>query len=159
MTDEDALARAFERHRAALFRMAFVITGSAEEADDVVQDAFLRAGPMLAALPDDEVRPYLRAAVVNGWRSKVRREMRLREKLPKLLRPRSVPELDEREDMWRSVLALPVRQRACVVLRFYEDLPLDEIGLVLGCSTGTVKSQIHRALARLRKEHEDADRG
>jgi RNA polymerase sigma factor (sigma-70 family) len=59
------------------------------------------------------------------------------------------PELDETWDVLRR---LPERQRVALVLRFYEDLPEAEIAQVLGCPRGTVKSLIHRGLARVRKE-------
>jgi len=51
--------------------------------------------------------------------------------------------------MWKAVLQLPTRQRACVVLRYYEDLTERETAAVMGCSVGTVKSQSAKALARL----------
>ena len=54
--------------------------------------------------------------------------------------------------MWDAIAALPFRQRAVIVLRFYEDLPETEIAELLGCAKGTVASSLHRALARLRKE-------
>ena len=54
--------------------------------------------------------------------------------------------------MWAAVRRLPPRQRAALALRFYEDLPLADIADVLGCRVGTVKSNLHRGLATLRKE-------
>ncbi len=60
-----------------------------------------------------------------------------------------MPEVDE---TWEALRRLPDRQRAAIVLRFYEDLPEAEIARVLGCRPGTVKSLIHRGLARVRKE-------
>ncbi len=59
---------------------------------------------------------------------------------------------EERDAMWREISKLPARQRACLVLRYYEDLPDGEIAGLLGCRIGTVKSQSSRALAKLRKE-------
>jgi RNA polymerase sigma factor (sigma-70 family) len=59
------------------------------------------------------------------------------------------PEIDE---TWAAVCRLPFRQRAVLALRFYEDLPEAEIARVLGCRPGTVKSSLHRGLAKLREE-------
>jgi RNA polymerase sigma factor (sigma-70 family) len=64
--------------------------------------------------------------------------------------PSPEPSLADRDAVWRAVSALPPRQRAVVVLRYYEDLTEAEIAEVLGCSRGTVKSQASDALARLR---------
>ncbi|HYF73787.1 MAG TPA: sigma-70 family RNA polymerase sigma factor, partial [Nocardioides sp.] len=57
----------------------------------------------------------------------------------------------EKDAVWAAVLALPARQRAVVVLRYYEDLSEEQIADVLGCSRGTVKSQASAALANLRR--------
>lgn len=54
--------------------------------------------------------------------------------------------------MWQAITRLAERQKACIVLRYYEDLPEPQIAQVLNCSVGTVKSHLSRALARLRKE-------
>ena len=60
---------------------------------------------------------------------------------------------DRRSDygLWTEIVALPLRQRACLVLRYYEDLSEIEVATLLGCSVGTVKSQTSRALTKLRK--------
>ena len=67
--------------------------------------------------------------------------------------------IENRETLWGAIRRLPVRQRACVVLRYYEGLTEKETAEVLGCSVGTVKSQTSRALSHLRKELSDEDRG
>ena len=160
METDDTLRTAFERHHEGLFRVALLMTGSAQEAEDVVQESFLKVRSKLSSLPEDQVHPYLRATVVNEWRSRARRQRRLTSRLP-LLAPARVDTtpFEERDELWQLVLALPPRQRACVVLRFYEDLPLSEIADVLGCAVGTVKSQLHRALETVREGRDDADRG
>jgi RNA polymerase sigma factor (sigma-70 family) len=60
--------------------------------------------------------------------------------------------VDQRDEVWRALGRLPRRQRAVLVLRFFEDLSEAEIAEVLGCSVGTVKSQASRALAKLRRD-------
>jgi RNA polymerase sigma-70 factor (sigma-E family) len=160
MEIDDPLRAAFERHFEGLFRMALLVTGTPHDAEDVVQEAFLKASGKLPSLPAAEVRPYLRAVVLNEWRSRLRRSRRLAARLP-LLAQRDLPtatEIEDRDEIWTAVLRLAPRQRACVVLRFYEDLSVEETAAVLGCSTGTVKSQLHRALARIREGRNDADR-
>jgi RNA polymerase sigma factor (sigma-70 family) len=62
--------------------------------------------------------------------------------------------IEQRDHLWDALSRLPERQRACLVLRCYEDLPEREIADLLGCSVGTVKSHTHRGLARLRQEVE-----
>jgi RNA polymerase sigma factor (sigma-70 family) len=159
METGDALEVAFERHYEGLFRVALLVTGSAQEAEDVVQESLLKVRDRLPLLADDEVRPYLRATVVNEWRDRVRRERRFAARMPLLWpqRSESTP-FEERDELWSLVLRLPPRQRACLVLRFYEDLPLAEMAHVMECSVGTVKSQLHRAVEAVRKGRDDADR-
>ena len=113
----------------------------------------MRAAPRLEQLATDERRPYLRQVVVNAWRSNRRRALLERALLRRSSRDgthQAGPE--ERDGAWEAVCALPPRQRACVVLRYYEDLTESGTAQILGCSIGTVKSQTSKALARLRKE-------
>jgi RNA polymerase sigma factor (sigma-70 family) len=94
---------------------------------------------------------YLRRSVVNGAINAGRRASRERRHLPAAYELQSVsaPEVDE---LWPLVLALPARQRAVLVLRYYDHLNEAEIARVLDCPPGTVKSLAARALAALRKE-------
>ncbi len=94
---------------------------------------------------------YLRQAVVNGCRAHHRRRALERRTSP-LLTP-EVSSLDARE-LLDAVGRLRYRERAALVLRFYQDLPDAEIAALLGCRVGTVASLVHRALARLRLEIE-----
>jgi RNA polymerase sigma-70 factor (sigma-E family) len=158
--DQDALKRAFDAHYDRLFRLALVLAGDTYDAEDIVQDVFMRSGPRLASLPDDEITPYLRAAVVNEWRSRMRRLRTRMRRLPLVQVPGSqAPDTEASNDLWSYVLALPTRQRATVVLRYYEDLSVQATADVLGCSVGTVKSQLSRAIEHLRRRYTDEDRG
>jgi RNA polymerase sigma-70 factor (sigma-E family) len=158
--DQDALKRAFDAHYDRLFRLALVLAGDPYDAEDIVQDVFMRTGQRLASLPDGEVVPYLRAAVVNEWRSRMRRLRTRMRRLPLVQVPHSrAPDTEASNDLWTYVLALPTRQRATVVLRYYEDLSEQATAEVLGCSVGTVKSQLSRAIEHLRRRYADEDRG
>jgi RNA polymerase sigma factor (sigma-70 family) len=150
-TNEDgeqllSVAEVFRDHYDGLVRLGFLLTGSREVAEDVVQDAFARAQPRWDGV--DRPLPYLRASVVNGCRMHHRRGARERAHFAGLVRADVAPDTPVILD---AVGALPFRQRAALVLRFYEDRSDDDIAEVLGCRPATVRSLIHRGLGQLRR--------
>lgn len=134
--------------RDAMVRLAFVLTGGDPTAEELVHDAFLRVRAKVDGV--DHPAAYLRRAVVNACLSHGRR--RGRERLA-LLRRGVPPESGEdRPDELRDALRrLPARQRAAVVLRYYEDLSEVAIAEALGTTVPAVKSLLHRALDKLRE--------
>lgn len=161
---QDRLRSAFEEHATSLLRLCLLLTSRREEAEDLVQEAFVRLAPKVQRLEPDAVGPYLRRIAINVWKNRLRRlaaEFRARSRAgPESPGPDpGAPDhaaLD-REVVLPALRALPPRQRACVVLRHYLDLPEREVAEMLGCSIGTVKSQTRKALARLREELGDED--
>ena len=138
-------------HYAPLVRMCVLVSGRPDEAEDLVQDAFLKAADAIAGLPDQAVRSYLRTTVINLWRNRLRRASLERMALPDPISAEGIP-FEDRDRVWKAVRGLPASQRACLVLRYYEDLSERETAHVLGRSVGTVKSQTSRALRRLERE-------
>ncbi|MCU1691967.1 MAG: polymerase sigma factor [Frankiales bacterium] len=131
----------------ALLAYGFVLTASQHEAADLLQDALERTGCRWHVVEDPE--PYVRRAMVNLSVNRVRRLRRgllVAEPPAVLVEPLGV----EADHVWAAVRALPPGQRAVLVLRYYEGLSEAEIATVLGCATGTVKSQASKALATLR---------
>jgi RNA polymerase sigma-70 factor (sigma-E family) len=163
VTDEGTIERrsaqallraAFEQHYLPLLRLCVLLSGNLPEAEDTVQEAFVRIAPRIEGLDQEGVGPYLRTTAVNVWKNRRRRraaEIRARARQG-VARPASTASLEEEDEVWTAVVRLPARRRACVVLRYYEDLPEQEVAAILGCSVGTVKSQTSRALTRLREE-------
>jgi RNA polymerase sigma factor (sigma-70 family) len=146
-SETPVLEETYRELRLPLLRLAFLLTGSRETAEDVVQGAFASAQPRWHRIDDPPA--YLRRTVVNLAKDGQRREFRRR----RLLRPEpepvtAIPEIDE---TWALVRQLPVTQRAVVVLHYYEDLPLVEISHLLDRPASTVRSDLRRALDRLRK--------
>jgi RNA polymerase sigma factor (sigma-70 family) len=138
----------YRTQRLAMLRLARLLTDSAAVAEEIVQEAFIRFAR--SAGQKDEPAAYLRVIVVNLCRSQQRRSIVERRFAPRTAPPLSgLPEIDE---TWDLVRALPFRQRAVLMLRYYEDLSEADIARVLGCRPGTVKSALHRGLAALRKE-------
>jgi RNA polymerase sigma-70 factor (sigma-E family) len=132
---------------AALTNLARLITGSAAVAPDVVQDAFLRVHDRLDTI--DNPAGYLRRVVVNLSRDWLRRAERERLHRASLVDASQLPpDLDE---MWVALAQLPERRRTALVLRYYEDLRIEDVADALGCRVGTAKSLVHRGLASLRK--------
>lgn len=140
----------------ALTRYAYLLCGDA--AEDLVQEALVRALARRRQAPEDpqKLEQYVRRVMVNLVIDQSRRAARWHKALPRLATASDVRdasgEVCERLTLAASLAGLPPRQRACVVMHYYEDLPLAEIAGRLGCGVGTVKSQLHdarRALAEV----------
>ena len=136
-----------------LMRAALVLTGNAASAEDLVQsamaNAFLAWRQVLAA---ESPEAYLRRILINTHKRTFRRR-RVRELLTADV-PETAAEIvdtDARRDLVVAVASLPRRQRAVVALRYLEERSEAEVAAILGCSTGTVKSQLSRALTALRR--------
>jgi RNA polymerase sigma-70 factor (sigma-E family) len=136
----------YEQQYLAMVRLAVALTGSEAAAEDIVQEAFVRVHARWDRI--DLPLPYLRRAVVNACRSARRRATRERTVLGIQRVPANSLEADE---LFDALAMLPPRQRAALVLKFYEGLPQAEIADVLGCREGTVASLVHRGLAGLRR--------
>ena len=150
----DALRRAYVEHRLALVRLATLLLRDQSAAEDLVQDVFIRSRERLEGLDDARAYAYLRRSVVNAWKNHRRHlgvEERALDQLPIGASSDAVETVNEREVLWRAIERLPDRQRAVLVLRFYEDLPDGEIAHLLGCAQVTVRSQAKRALDKLRE--------
>lgn len=142
----------------SLLRFGFALTASREDAEDLVQSALAKAYPRWSRIDDPEA--YVKRSMVNANINRGR--WGRRERL--MAAPRRTnedPSADEavvlRDQMWRLLAALTPRQRAVLVLRYMEDLSEAESARMLGCSVGTVKSQTHKAIAKLRFAYEAAD--
>ena len=140
----------------SLFRLACLLTGSPTEADDLLQESLVKVYLRWGKVSRTQVpEAYVRRMMVNTLVSRSRRPYKRRELLDGSLGTVAVASSEDvvldRALVWPLVCALPVRQRAVIVLRYYEDLSEQEIADVLGCSTGSVKSQAHDALASLRR--------
>jgi RNA polymerase sigma-70 factor (sigma-E family) len=149
----------------ALSRTAFLLTGNRASAEDLVQETFVRLFRrrdwLLAAdVPVAYARRALANQFVNDRRRASSREIILAD-LPETKRstPDSSGDLVERDAMWRLLATLPDRQRVAIVLRFYDDLPDEEIAEALGARLGTVRSLISRGLSALRADPALADIG
>jgi RNA polymerase sigma-70 factor (sigma-E family) len=135
----------------ALLRTAYLLTGHHQDAEDLVQAALVKVVPhwrKVADKPDPYVHKVLANEHVSRWRRRRWREVHA-EVVPD--RGTLDPDVGDREALRGALLQLAPRQRAVVVLRYYEDLTEREVASVLGISVGTVKSQARDGLARLRR--------
>lgn len=151
---ERRLNELYTRHGPAAQRLAFLLTGDRALAEDLVQEAFVRVVGRFGHLRvPDAFASYLRRTIVNLHTSQLRHRRlerawleRERGRVPST---DAMPDVGAREELWTAVLELPARQRAAIVLRFYEDLSDVEIADALGVSPGSVKTHLHRARATL----------
>ncbi|MEX2421460.1 MAG: SigE family RNA polymerase sigma factor, partial [Actinomycetota bacterium] len=152
--DERAFATVFNEHHRAAVRLAYLLTSDADQAEDVVAEAFAKVYVRWAKGQVRDVGAYLRRAVANEANSRLRRRYLERAVVQRRSADdRGVRTVDDsaadRDQVWQAIQRLPDRQRHAVVLRYYEDLSEVETAELLGCSVGTVKSQVSRGLARM----------
>jgi RNA polymerase sigma-70 factor (sigma-E family) len=137
-----------------LFRTTYAVAGDRQLTEDALQTAFAQAWSRWSRVSaaNDPVA-YVRRMAINAALARHRRAFSRREtSVPELPEPTEAPAagMDDREAIWQVIRILPPRQRAVVVLRYYEDLSEREIADVLGCRPGTVKSHAAAALATVR---------
>lgn len=147
------VAWASARQRSWL-RSALLLTGDQAPAEDLVQDALLKVAERWSRLRDEAPDAYARRVIYNGAMTRFRRHSREapRAELPEVVAPATTEDWLSGADIRAALQRLTVKQRAVLVLRYYEDLSEQQIAETLGVTTGTVKSQAHAGLRRLREE-------
>jgi RNA polymerase sigma-70 factor (sigma-E family) len=151
--DETAFAEFVQGRWAALYRTAYLLTGNRHDAEDLLQTALANTYVGWRRIRDrGATEAYVRRALVNAasraWRKRSRTV--LTDEVPDAGHDGGLTSLADKAELWRAVCELPPRMRATLVLRYYEDLSEMETAAALDCSVGSVKSQTHHALRRLR---------
>jgi len=151
----DRLGELYARHVPETIGFAYLLTGDRSEAEDLVHEAFIKVVGRLRHLRQPEAfDAYLMRTVVNLHASRLR-HLRVERAYVERERHRSTaqvasPDVAERDEVWKALGALPPRQRAAVVLRYYEDLSERDTADVLRCSVAAVKSLTACAIETLR---------
>jgi RNA polymerase sigma-70 factor (sigma-E family) len=145
----------FEARVAVIRRTAYLLCGDWHRAEDLAQTALAKlyvAWPRLnrGGQVDAYVRKIVVRAAIDDSRRWFRRSETTMGAVPDI-EPAAVPGVDDVVDVRRALAELPPGQRAAVILRYWEDLPIAETAELLGCSEGTVKSQAAKGLAALRR--------
>jgi RNA polymerase sigma-70 factor (ECF subfamily) len=142
-----------DRNSRMLLRSAWLLTGNWTSAEDLVQIALLQSWLHWEAIRSDAPEFYVRRVLMNTFLSGQRRRW-TRESPVAVLPDRAavdeLPATELRHVIWSALSGLPAKQRAVVVLRYFNDLSETQTARVLDCSVGTVKSQTSRALGKLR---------
>jgi RNA polymerase sigma-70 factor (sigma-E family) len=152
-TSQSDFVEYVEARQQALVRFAYLLTSDHHSAEDLVQTALAKTYLTWDRLRDrGAIDAYVRRIIVNEnistWRRAWKRNERSTDQLPDA--GHSDPDAASRDAMWQVVQTLPPKQRAAVVLRYYEDLSEADTAAVLGCSVGNVKSQTSRGIAAIR---------
>lgn len=138
----------------ALLRTAYMLSGNRADAEDLLQTALAKTYLAWDRIRDREaVDGYVRRVMVNtqtSWWRRRKVDEYATDTLPEHAGRDATADLDLHDALWTALAGLPKRQRAMVVLRYYEDLSEAQTADVMGVSVGTVKSATFRALAKLR---------
>lgn len=153
--DWGSFAEYVSARTAALQRAAYLMVGDVGLAEDLVQEALVKTYIALPRLRDPgSIEAYTRRAITTTAISWFRRrrwyERPADSPPPEAVAPLPADGVEERIDLWRHLLRLPVRQRVAIVLRYYEDLSETATAEAMNCAVGTVKSQVSAGLAKLR---------
>jgi RNA polymerase sigma-70 factor (sigma-E family) len=154
------LEELYLRHAPEALRLAFLLTRDAAGAEDVVQEAFIRVGGRFRHLRSPaSFDAYLRRTVVNLCMSQHRRRKianayldRERSRIVRGEPATSTPDVETQDELRVALAALPDRQRAALVLRFYLDQSEEQTAATLGCSVVAARSLVHRAMQTLREQ-------
>ena len=155
---ESRLAELYRRHAPAAIGFAYLLTANKQQAEDLVQDAFIKvAGRFRHIRMPEAFESYLRKTIVNLHTSTLRRRKLERAYVQReASRPipdsAPTPDLDTRDEMRRALQTLPARQRAAIVLRYYEDLSERSVAEALGCSDAAARSLVARGMETLRAQ-------
>ena len=156
---EREIGALFEQHYNGLCDLASMILGDAAAAEEIVMEALLKTFTGWGRIREkDRAGMYLRRAVINLCRSKIRRKViearvnAVSHRRDELRPPAwTVDAHETAREVWEAVRDLPTRQRACIYLRYVEDLAEGDIAEIMDCSVGTVRSQLSRARAKLER--------
>ncbi len=155
----DAWEALVQAHQQAVFRLAYLLLGDADDAEDIAQETFLRAYHALDRFdPGRPLRPWLMRITTNlchNWRRSVGRYLSalnhaLRSQPPAVSAVQQAEQQLEAETLWKAVQRLRPQDQQVIYLRYFLDCSEADTAAVLGTAQGTVKSRSHRALARLR---------
>jgi RNA polymerase sigma-70 factor (sigma-E family) len=161
---EQTLADLASGRGAALKRRAFLLCGDEDQADDLVQEALVRAFTRPVRVPrPGAAEAYVRMIMVNLFIDGARRRSRWSRVVP-LLRPADATpdpadQVSDRDAMLTALRGLSPRQRSCVVLRYYEDLPVAKVAAALGVGEGTVKRYLSEAMSHMAVQLSAAENG
>lgn len=153
MTYDEEFEQFVRRRRGHLVNTATALTaGDAFLAEDLVQGALVRLYLAWRKARPGNVEAYARRVLVNAFIDHRRRPFVRRERVSESLPDVPVPRVSATDEphLLAALAALPPRMRAAVVLRHVEDLSVEDAAAALGCSTGTIKSQTARGIAKLR---------
>lgn len=156
----DSFSAAIAAHQRQLAGFAYLLCGDRTVAEDLVAEAYARVWPKYRQQRVDDLEPYLRQAVANLATGRMRRlRLERRETEKRTLdwrfaegerRAHFETAVDDHDQLWPAIWALPADQRAVIVLRLVEDLSERECASMLGIRPGTVKSRLARGLGSLR---------
>jgi RNA polymerase sigma-70 factor (sigma-E family) len=152
-SEADSFTEFVRARSLALYRYAYLLVGDRGLADDLLQEALAKTFAAWRRVDGDTAEAYVRRVItttaVSWWRRKAWQLERPHSELPDDPYPGHGDDVATRSWMWQELHRLPPRQRAAVVLRYYEDLSEAQTADILGCSVGTVKSQVSAGLKRL----------
>lgn len=136
-------------------RLAFLMTGDADAADDIVQEAFVRTYSRLKERqPPDRLEAYLRRTIINLSHDRHRKLRSARGFSARSTDVQKEPDMDSRLVFRDLLQGLPHRQRVALVLRYYEDLSEHDAAEILRCSVPALKQLVQRGLKALRQDHQ-----